>query len=148
MIDTEAVKRSVSLVELIGRQVKLTRHGDEWSGLCPFHTEKTPSFYVIPKKGLFYCFGCGASGNCFGWVMAIDGCDFLTAAKRLGADEIDGAELRRRQEERAEARAAAAADYREAYPYSCLRAEWEAEQADRHVPEVLMLAERVRLFWR
>lgn len=63
------VRARVNLVELIGSKVTLKKSGKDWSGLCPFHHEKHASFYVIEAKGFWYCFGCGARGDCFDWVM-------------------------------------------------------------------------------
>ena len=53
----------VDVVELVGRHVQLKRGGANWSGLCPFHAEKSPSFTVSPSKQFYHCFGCGASGD-------------------------------------------------------------------------------------
>jgi DNA primase len=61
--EIEKAKASADLVGLIGKRVTLTREGEEWRGLCPFHIEKTPSFSVVPKKGFYHCFGCGAHGD-------------------------------------------------------------------------------------
>lgn len=80
-------------VEIIGEYVKLERAGKEYRGLCPFHNEKTPSFYVNPTTGLYHCFGCGASGNIFRFIMDIEGVDFKEAlrilAKRAGIELAD-----------------------------------------------------------
>ncbi len=148
MIDVEAVKHSVSLVELIGRTVALRRHGDEWWGLCPFHHEKTPSLHVSPAKGLYYCFGCGEAGDCIDWTMRAEGVSFQAAAEKLaGGKHIDAAELKKRRDERRAAAEAAEDERRGTWPYFYLRAAWEREQAGRLVPETLLLAERVRRFW-
>lgn len=86
-------------VEVIGEYVHLERAGKEYKGLCPFHREKTPSFYVNPDTGLYHCFGCGASGNIFKFIMDIEGVDFKEAlrilAKRVG---IEITELREQRE--------------------------------------------------
>ena len=58
----ELVKERVDIVETVGRVVKLKRSGKAWVGLCPFHTEKTPSFYVYEDGG-YKCYGCGAGGT-------------------------------------------------------------------------------------
>ena len=71
------------LVELVGRQVKLERRGSNFVGLCPFHTEKTPSFTVSPEKGFYHCFGCGANGNALGFIQQHYAADFLTAVEKL-----------------------------------------------------------------
>jgi DNA primase len=58
-----AVKDRLSIVDVIGRTVKLTKRGSNYKGLCPFHGEKTPSFNVSETKQLYYCFGCGRGGD-------------------------------------------------------------------------------------
>ena len=74
-----------SIVEVVEQSgVHLRRAGREFTGLCPFHSEKTPSFYVNADKGLFYCHGCGAKGNVFGFVMQSEGVDFRGALAHLG----------------------------------------------------------------
>ena len=79
----------VSLVEEIGRSVRLTRRGREHVGLCPFHNEKTPSFTVSEDKGFFHCFGCGAHGDVIGFVMRLHDFEFWDAVERLeGTDSI------------------------------------------------------------
>ena len=62
------------------------RRGREHSGLCPFHNEKTPSFYVVEDKGFFHCFGCGAHGDAIGYVMRADNLDFIEAVERLAGE--------------------------------------------------------------
>ena len=59
----------IDIVEVVGARVALKRSGREHKGCCPFHNEKTPSFYVVPEKGFFHCFGCGAHGDAVGFVM-------------------------------------------------------------------------------
>ena len=63
------VRSSVDIVSLISESVPLKKAGRKYRGLCPFHNEKTPSFYVDETKQLFYCFGCGAGGDTFKFVM-------------------------------------------------------------------------------
>ena len=75
-----------SLADLVGRRVRLTRRGREHSGLCPFHNEKTPSFYVVEDKGFFHCFGCGAHGDAIGFIMRADNLDFVEAVERLAGE--------------------------------------------------------------
>lgn len=82
----EAVKARVALSALIGRAVKLRQRGREWSGLCPFHQERSPSFTVNDDKDFYHCFGCGAHGDAIGFVMAHEGVEFGEALKRLEAD--------------------------------------------------------------
>jgi DNA primase len=77
------IRARVSLVELIGRQVRLVRRGREYVGLCPFHSEKTPSFTVNEQKGFYHCFGCGAHGSVFDFVMQAENVAFPEAVARL-----------------------------------------------------------------
>ncbi|MBP9868465.1 MAG: DNA primase [Alphaproteobacteria bacterium] len=75
----------LTLSEVIGRRVKLTRSGREFKGCCPFHREKTPSFYVNDDKQFFHCFGCGAHGDVLGFVMRHDNLPFTEAIEALAA---------------------------------------------------------------
>ncbi len=79
----DELRSRISLAELIGRRVRLTRRGREYVGLCPFHNEKTPSFCVVEDKGFFHCFGCGAHGDAIGYQMRADNVDFVEAIERL-----------------------------------------------------------------
>jgi DNA primase len=82
----DELRARVSLADLVGRRVRLTRRGREHSGLCPFHNEKTPSFYVVEDKGFFHCFGCGAHGDAIGFLMRADSLDFIEAVERLAGE--------------------------------------------------------------
>ena len=77
------IRAGVDIVDLIGRFVNLRKAGANWKGLCPFHGEKTPSFMVNPKKGIFHCFGCGVGGDVFGFVMRQDRLSFPEAVRAL-----------------------------------------------------------------
>lgn len=77
------VKAAADLAALAGRTVKLVRAGREWKGLCPFHAERSPSFYVIPDKGFWHCFGCGAHGDVVDLVRRLEGGTFAEALARL-----------------------------------------------------------------
>lgn len=93
--DKERVRAATDLVQLVSETVILKQRGQEFWGCCPFHGEKTPSFHVIPATGLWKCFGCGAGGDCFGYVMRRENLEFPEAVRFL-ADRA-GIEL---QEER------------------------------------------------
>lgn len=80
-----AVRAALPLDALIGETVALRRKGGEYVGLCPFHDEKTPSFTVVPRKGFYHCFGCGAHGDVIGWAMRAWGLDFAGAVEQLQA---------------------------------------------------------------
>jgi DNA primase len=82
----DELRGRISLSGLVGRRVKLVRRGREFGGLCPFHHEKTPSFYVVEDKNFFHCFGCGAHGDAIGFVMRADNLDFLEAVEKLAAE--------------------------------------------------------------
>lgn len=79
----EEIRNRIDLVELVSPYVTLERAGKNFRGLCPFHTEKTPSFYVSPALNRFHCFGCGASGDAFSFLMRIEGISFREAMRRL-----------------------------------------------------------------
>ncbi len=79
----DELRSRVSLADLVGKRVRLIRKGREYGGLCPFHNEKTPSFYVVEDKGFFHCFGCGAHGDAIGFVMRSENLDFIEAIERL-----------------------------------------------------------------
>jgi DNA primase len=82
----DELRSRISLSGLIGRTVKLVRRGREYAGLCPFHHEKTPSFYVVEDKSFFHCFGCGAHGDAIGFVMRNDNLDFIEAIEKLAGE--------------------------------------------------------------
>ena len=82
----DKIKSGCNIVDVIGKEVKLKREGVNYSGLCPFHGEKTPSFKVSEQKQFFKCFGCGESGDVIAFVMKYYHLDFMEAVKKL-ADE-------------------------------------------------------------
>jgi DNA primase len=79
----EEVRVRADIVEVIGEQINLKRAGKEFRALCPFHHEKSPSFYVHPSKGFFKCFGCGESGDVFSFLMKRGGLGFQDAVREL-----------------------------------------------------------------
>jgi DNA primase len=79
----DEIRTGVDIVDLVGRFVNLRKAGVNWKGLCPFHGEKTPSFMVNPKKGIFHCFGCGVGGDVFGFLMRQDKLTFPEAVRAL-----------------------------------------------------------------
>jgi DNA primase len=79
----EQVAGASDIVQIIGSYFPLKRAGTEFRALCPFHQEKTPSFYVNPDKQQFYCFGCGAGGSVFQFIQQYDNVDFPEAVRRL-----------------------------------------------------------------
>ena len=79
----ERVKQQADIVRVVGEYVRLKKTGKDFSGLCPFHQEKTPSFTVSPLKQIFYCFGCGKGGDVFNFVMDIDKSPFPEAVRTV-----------------------------------------------------------------
>lgn len=71
------------IVEVVGSRVPLTKAGREYKARCPFHSEKTPSFWVSPQKGFYHCFGCGAHGTALGFLMEFERLDFPVAVEEL-----------------------------------------------------------------
>jgi DNA primase len=80
----EKVRENSDIVEVIGDHLQMKQSGRNYKALCPFHPEKTPSFMVSPEKQIFHCFGCGAGGNVFTFLMKIDGLTFPEAVRALG----------------------------------------------------------------
>lgn len=85
--DIDEVKTRVNIVDVIGERVRLKKVGSNYFGLCPFHNEKTPSFSVNEKLQIFKCFGCGAGGDVFKFLMRTDNLTFYEALKEL-ADRV------------------------------------------------------------
>lgn len=83
MDQVEEIKRKIDIVEVVGEHVPLKRAGKNFRGLCPFHTEKTPSFMVSPELQIFKCFGCGAGGDAYRFLMEFEKIDFPEALKIL-----------------------------------------------------------------
>src|SRR3954465_5367994 len=105
----ERVKEAVDMVEVVGARTDLRRVGTRWTGLCPFHDERTPSFSVNAEHKLYHCFGCSESGDAIKFVMETEGLDFVGALEALSErynvelqreNEDPEAERRRRRRER------------------------------------------------
>src|SRR5437588_9295379 len=79
----EEIKSRLPIEDLVGRYVDLKRSGASFKGLCPFHQEKTPSFYVTPRLGTYKCFGCGRGGDIFSFVMEMEHESFPDALRHL-----------------------------------------------------------------
>jgi DNA primase len=106
----ERIRESVDIVDVVGGHVGLKRSGKQYKGLCPFHDEKSPSFYVDPVRRSFKCFGCGEWGDVFDFVQKVEGVGFLAAVRSLGSrvgvalpdqttDDVRRAEARERERE-------------------------------------------------
>lgn len=79
----QEIKDRLPIEEVVSRYVKLEKSGINLKGLCPFHGEKTPSFFVAPHRGSFMCFGCGKKGDIFTFLQEIEGIEFFDALKQL-----------------------------------------------------------------
>lgn len=82
----DELRNRVGLAGIVGRRVKLAKKGREYSGLCPFHNEKSPSFTVNEDKGFFHCFGCGAHGDAIGFEMRANHLGFTEAVEKLASE--------------------------------------------------------------
>lgn len=89
----EQIKERLGIADVVSSYIKLERAGSSLKAKCPFHNEKTPSFFVSPGRGSFYCFGCGKGGDIFSFVQEFEGLDFVGALRVLASRA--GVELRR-----------------------------------------------------
>jgi len=96
----DEVRARADIVDIIGEIVPLKKAGREFKANCPFHEERTPSFYVVPDKGFYKCFGCGKSGSVFDFVMEHLGMDFVEAVKHVaGRSGVEVREVKRSRPE-------------------------------------------------
>ena len=106
MIPRETIERiyaAAKIEEVVSDYVTLRKRGANLIGLCPFHNEKTGSFTVSPSKGIYKCFGCGASGHAVGFIMEIEQCSYVEALKQLGKKyhiEIEEREMTAEEQQR------------------------------------------------
>src|SRR4051794_10085455 len=87
----DRLRDAIDMVQLVGKKTDLRKVGSRWTGLCPFHDERTPSFSVNADDKLFYCFGCQAKGDAFGFVEQSEGLDFRESLEFLS--DLYGVEL-------------------------------------------------------
>lgn len=80
----DRIRDSADIVDVVSRHVDLKKRGRNFFGLCPFHTEKTPSFSVAPDKGIYHCFGCGNGGNAVNFIMELEKISFVETIQQLG----------------------------------------------------------------
>ncbi len=140
------IKSRLNILDLVSQYVKLKRVGKNYVGLCPFHSERTPSFTVSPDKGIFKCFGCGTSGDVISFYMKIKGLDFkqaiLDLAERCGVSVDEGLFTQKRKEKNL-----AELNYKVAKFYNAqlLRSE-EAEKARAYLKERGISEETIKEF--
>ena len=79
----DEIRNATDILDLIGSFVRLKKRGKNYVGLCPFHSEKTPSFNVSPERQMYHCFGCGVGGNVFTFVMESEKVSFTEAVRSL-----------------------------------------------------------------
>ncbi len=94
----DEVRARADIVQVIGDIEPLKKSGKDYKACCPFHDEKTPSFYVVPEKGFYKCFGCGESGDVFAFLMKRLGLSFVDAVKHVaGSSGVEIREVNRGQ---------------------------------------------------
>jgi DNA primase len=150
--DIEAVRERTDIVKLVSQYLTLKKAGgDNMTGLCPFHQEKTPSFSISPGKQVFFCHGCGKGGDAIGFLRELEHLGFAEAVERLAQQA--GVTLRYEGDSPAERRAAARrmalikANEEAAHLYAALLADGrEAEEARRYVADRGISEESVRRF--
>src|SRR5438067_7602916 len=120
----DAVKNAADIVVLVEARSRLRKVGGRYTGLCPFHQEKTPSFSVSPDRGTYHCFGCGVGGDAISFVQEIEGVDFVGAIEWLAErfnvpleyeDSSPAADAARKRRERLHALLDQAATFYERY---------------------------------
>ena len=82
----DEIKTRINIVDVVGRYVNIKRMGVNYKGLCPFHSEDTPSFIVSEDKQIFTCFGCGATGDVIEFIKRIENIDFIDTIEKLAKD--------------------------------------------------------------
>ena len=100
--DPDQILSDNNIVDVIEGYIQLKKNGSEYEACCPFHDEKTPSFSVVPNKGFYHCFGCGAHDDAIGFVQQYEGVSFTDACKILGGDKVEGTGKKKRTSKKTE----------------------------------------------
>lgn len=109
-----AFKAKANIVDIVSASgIELKKSGKDYSALCPFHDEKTPSFTVSPEKQIFHCFGCGVGGDVIEFLMRMDGIDFQSAINRIGGNSATEKKTSRTKRERFRLRKAKSRELKE-----------------------------------
>lgn len=147
----QRVRDGSDLVGIVGEYVQLKRRGRNFIGLCPFHNEKTPSFNVSPDTQLYHCFGCGAGGNVFNFVMEIERLSFGETVRKLAEkaglpiEETELSPVERQQQERLQ-RLLAACDLATKYYHYLLGKGSEAELARVYLQKRQVAPQAIKAF--
>ena len=147
----QELRDRVDVVQVVGRRVPLKKSGRDYKGLCPFHGEKTPSFYVVPDKRIFHCFGCGATGDAIKFVMQSEGKPFREAIEQLAQEAGVKLDADDPEEQRRSARRAALSEVNEKACRFYERVLWEHPKgriarehlANRHISDETVKAWRL-----
>jgi DNA primase len=148
MTAIDEIKGRIDIVDLVGEQVQLQRSGRNFRARCPFHNERTPSFYVSPERQTWHCFGaCGTGGDVFSFVMKRDGLEFVEALRVLAARAGIALEERRKPAEReADERLAQANEAAAAYYHHVLLQSRAAEPARAYLTQRGLDQETIEAF--
>lgn len=143
------IKEKLDITDFVRRRVQLQKAGRNFKGLCPFHSEKTPSFFVFPESGRWHCFGCGKGGDIFNFAMEIEGIDFHTAledlARQAGVVLRPLSPAQKQQESEAE-RLRAIIKESAKYYHTLLLTAPQADHARAYLESRGMTAEGIRTF--
>ncbi len=140
------IRGSQDIVEVISRHISLKKTGQNYTGLCPFHSEKTPSFVVSPLKQLFHCFGCGTGGNVITFLMKYENIPFPEAVKRLAQDAGIEIQDRPRKDDKGEQLLYEVNRGTAAYYHKVLSTAKEAEPARKYLSGRGLSVETIKRF--
>ena len=144
----QEINERTDIADLVSRYVNLKRSGTDFVGLCPFHSEKTPSFRVTPGKRMYYCFGCQKGGGPIHFLMQVENLNFVDAVKKLGSEcGVDVPEDNARADRDEQKRKQMYAANREAarFFYTCLT-EPRGEEARKYFKQRNLSAEMITKF--
>lgn len=144
----QEINERTDIADLVSRYVNLKRSGTDFVGLCPFHSEKTPSFRVTPGKRMYYCFGCQKGGGPIHFLMQVENLNFVDAVKKLGSEcGVDVPEDNARADKDEQKRKQMYAANREAarFFYTCLT-EPRGEEARKYFKQRNLSAEMITKF--